>query len=516
MEHAPGCVYLVGAGPGDPGLVTVRGAELVRQADVIVYDRLVNPALLKLARPECELVYMGKEGRGPSAAQREVAARLVEFGRRGRKVVRLKSGDPYVFGRGGEEALALAEAGIPFEVVPGITSVLAAAAYVGIPVTQRGLATTFTITTGHDHPDETESAIDWSALARSSHTVAFLMGIEHVEKICERLIAEGRRQDEPAALVRWATRSDQEVVLATLATMVGAAREAGIQPPAVLLVGQVVRLSEQLNWSARRPLHGRRVLVTRPREQADELSERLRALGAEAIETPTIRIAPLATFDALDDALRRLPEVDWVVFTSVNGVEATFERLDHLGLDARAFGRVRVAVIGPATERRVRLRGIRADFIPATYTSEEIVKQLGPRLERGSRVLLLRADLAPSHLATGLTARGADVQSVVAYRTLPDDGARTELPRVLRERRVHAVTFTSASTVRGLLAALDGEVELLGGALIAAIGPVTARAVEEAGLRVDAVARDYTIDGLIRALVERLVAERVSEPGGHP
>jgi uroporphyrinogen III methyltransferase/synthase len=503
-SNGTGTVYLVGAGPGDPGLLTLRGEALLRRAEVVVYDRLVSPALLDLCGPSAKLEYVGKEAGRHPVRQKEINRRLVEYARSGRRVVRLKGGDPFVFGRGGEEALALRAAGVPFEVVPGITSALAAPACAGIPVTHRGLASSVAIATGHEDPTKVESAIAWSELAAGADTLVFLMGTEQLATITQQLIAAGRSAEQPAAVVRWGTTTEQETVFGRLDSIADAARERCLRPPAVLVVGAVVDLARELAWLERRPLHGRRVLVTRARDQASALTDRLAELGALPLEFPAIRIEPLEDPTSLDRAVARLAEVDWVVFTSANGVRAAFQRLEAAGRDARAFGQARVAAIGPATTAALAERGVRADFVPVAFTSDAIASELAPSIRSGNRVLLLRADIAPPSLADRLASLGAVVENVTAYRTVPDAGGRDEVRQLLRDERIDVVTFTSSSTVRNLVDGLEGETGLLARPLIACIGPVTAATAVDLGLRVDIVAAEHTVGGLIEALVQRL------------
>ena len=504
MANSPGTVYLVGAGPGDPHLLTRRGEALLRCADVVVYDRLVDPELLRLCRADAELLFVGKQGYGASVPQDQTNQLLVERARRGQLVIRLKGGDPFVFGRGGEEALELRSAGVPFEIVPGVSSAVAAPAYAGIPVTYRGLASSVAIVTGSEDPTKDASMVDWGRLAQGADTLVVLMGVEHLAAIAGRLIAGGRPSDQPAALIRWGTTPRQERLLGTLGTIADLALQRQVRPPAILVVGQVAALADRLDWFGQGPLFGRRVLVTRARAQASTLSQQLRELGAEPLEFPTIRIEPLADPSPLDQALARLAEFDWVVLTSVNGVEACFERLAAGGQDARAFAGVKIAAIGPATERALAGRGLRADFLPRAFTSEAIVRELAPAVRRGARLLLPRADIAPAALADGLAAAGAEVTSVPAYRTLPDMTSRAEIVRRLEADEIDVVTFSSASTVRNLVDGLDGRLELLARPLIACIGPVTAATAVELGLAVDLVAPVHTIDGLVNALQERL------------
>ena len=503
-----GFVSLIGAGPGDPGLLTLRGAEALSRADVVVYDYLANPALLAHARPGAEQIYAGKQAGRHTLSQDEINALLVERGLAGQRVARLKGGDPFVFGRGGEEALALLEAGVAFEVVPGVTSAVAAPAYAGIPVTHRGLASSLAIVTGHEDPAKDEPALDWAHLATGVDTLVLLMGIGNLPRIVAELVAHGRPASTPAAVVRWGTLPGQQTVTGTLADIAGRVQEAGLQPPAVTIVGAVAGLRERLRWFEDRPLFGQRVLVTRTREQAGALSARLRALGAEAVELPTIRIAPPDDWAPLDAAIAGLPGTDWIVFTSANGVDRFWERLQAARLDARALHGARLAAIGPATAAALEARGLRADYVPEEYVAEAVAAGLGD--VRGRRVLLPRADLARPALADLRREGGAEVLEVAAYRTV-----RPEIdPGTLRAMLagVTTATFTSSSTVRNLAAAArDAGLELpvaLGHALVACIGPITAATAREHGLPVHVVAGPYTVDGLVEALLKAVKDKR--------
>jgi uroporphyrinogen III methyltransferase / synthase len=500
---ASGFVSLIGAGPGDPGLLTLRGAEALSVADVVIYDYLANPALLAHAPLDAERIYVGKKAGSHTLSQDEINALLVERGLAGQQVARLKGGDPFVFGRGGEEALALAEAGIPFEVVPGISSAVAAPAYAGIPVTHRGLASSFAVVTGHEDPAKEETALDWERLATGVDTLVLLMGIGNLPQIVEQLVAHGRPADTPVAVVRWGTMPDQQMVSGTLADIVESVETARLKPPAVTIVGAVASLHDRLRWFESRPLFGQRVLVTRSREQASALSSRLRSLGAEVIELATIRIAPPEDWAPLDRAIRMLPHHDWIVFTSVNGVGYFWQRLAQAGLDARALHGLRLAAIGPATAAELTARGLRADYVPDEYVAEAVATGLGD--VRGLRILLPRADIARPALAELLRQGGAEVVEVAAYRTLqPENGQ--DLRDLLA--RVTVATFTSSSTVRNLVAmARDASLDpgvALSHAIVACIGPITAQTARELGLAVDVVAASYTIDGLVQALVDHI------------
>jgi uroporphyrinogen III methyltransferase/synthase len=501
VAASKGFVSLIGAGPGDPGLLTLHGARALAAADVVIYDYLSNPLLLDHARPGAERIYVGKMAGQHTLSQEEIDALLVERALAGQRVARLKGGDPFVFGRGGEEALALLEAGIPFEVIPGVTSAVAAPAYAGIPVTHRGLASSFAVITGHEDPGKDESAIDWAHLANGVDTLVFLMGVGNLPQIVEQLVAHGRPASTPVALVRWGTMPAQETVTGTLADIVTRVESAGLRPPAVIVVGEVVALREQVRWFEARPLFGQRVLVTRTREQASALSDRLRALGADAVELPTIRIVAPEDWRPLDRAIADLSSFDGIVFTSTNGVRYFWERLAVAGLDARALAGVRLAAIGPATAAALQSHGLSPDYVPGRYVAEAVAAGLGQ--VEGQRILLPRADIARPALAALLGDRGADVVKVVAYRT-----ERPEIEAGKLETLLHSVTvatFTSSSTVRNLAElARDSDLDLpaaLQGAIVACIGPITAQTAREAGLTVHVVAVEYTVGGLVDALV---------------
>jgi uroporphyrinogen III methyltransferase/synthase len=511
----PGIVYLVGAGPGDPGLITVAGRDCIRRAEVLVYDRLVGAALLAEAPLACERIDVGKQAGRHALPQAEINALLVARCRAGQVVTRLKGGDPFVFGRGGEEAEALAAAGLPFAVVPGVTSAIAAPAYAGIPVTHRALASAVHILTGHEDPTKPESRLAWEHIAPGDDTLVVLMGMEHLAGITAQLIAHGRPAGTPAALIERGTTPRQRTLTGTLADIAARAAAAGLAAPAVLVVGAVVGLRARLAWFDRRPLFGKRVLVTRAQAQASALSERLAALGAEPIELPTIRILPPADEGPLDAALARLGEYDWVIFTSANGVAHAFARLAAQGRDARAFAGCRLAAIGPATAAALAERGLRADRVAAEAVAEGLLATLAGEELAGRRVLLPQAEQAREALAAGLTARGAVVEVVAAYRTVPEAADPAALALV-RAGQIDVVTLTSASAARHLAAALGGELGGLERALVAAIGPVTAAAAAELGLRVGVVAAEHTIPGLVAAIVAAVGPAGAGAGAAHP
>lgn len=515
----PGTVYLVGAGPGDPGLLTVRGAEILARADVVIYDRLVHPQLLRRARPGAELVYVGKEASRHTMPQQEINQLIVQKARQGKSVCRLKGGDPFVFGRGGEEAEACVAASVPFEVVPGVTSAVAAPAYAGIPVTHRDAASSFLVATGHEDPAKAESRLQWEHLAHAADTLVFLMGVENVGTIANRLLEAGKDAGTPAALVRWGTWRRQEVLVTTLGCLEEEVRRTGFSPPAVTIVGPVVGMRSLLRWFDAKPLFGKRIVVTRAREQASSLSALLEEHGAEALEFPMIRVVPLADFEDLDAALRRLPGgpggeagYHWVVFTSANGVRAVWNRLEGMGLDARVFGFVKLAAIGPGTAAALQERGLRADFVPSQFVAEAVADEWPDANMAGKRVLLPRARGARDVLVERLIRMGAMVDALAAYDTIADGEGAQELLDELRQGQIHAITFTSSSTVRNFVAALGPAQakEATRDAVIASIGPITSATLRELGMEPAVEAGEHTIPGLVRALVEYFKAH----PGG--
>ena len=494
-------VYLVGAGPGDPKLISVKGQECIAKADCLVYDRLVDKRLLAHARPDAEMFYVGKASSKHTLGQEEINALLVAKAREGKTVVRLKGGDPFVFGRGGEEALELAEAGIPFEVVPGITSAVAVPAYAGIPVTHRGIAASFAVITGHEDPGKYESSLRWDKLAEGADTLVFLMGVENLPHITAKLIGHGRAPSTPAAVIRWGTRAEQEVLVTTLDRAAADVSARGLKPPAIFLVGEVVNLRQKLAWFDNRPLSGKTVLVTRALEQASALTAALEELGAECIEVPAIKIVPPESFAALDDAIARLTSYDWLIFTSVNGVDHFFTRLHQAGLDTRAFGGRKVAAVGAATADRLRQQGIIADLVPAEFRAEGILAAMAGRIAPGMRVLIPRAAVARDLLPKKLREMGVAVDVAAAYRTVTADSDGAALAARLAAGGIDLITFTSSSTVTNLLKLLgpDGPALVIR-AKVACIGPVTARTCLEKGIRPDVIAEKSTIDGLVDAI----------------
>ncbi|MCJ7538182.1 MAG: uroporphyrinogen-III C-methyltransferase [Desulfobacterales bacterium] len=497
-----GKVYIVGAGPGDPGLITVKGLECIKQADVLIYDFLASSALLKHASKNAEIIYVGKKGSDHTFSQDSINALIVEKAKIGLTVTRLKGGDPFIFGRGGEEAEVLFNANIPFEIVPGVTSAIAAPAYAGIPLTHRKFTSTLAFVTGHEDPTKKESSIDWKSLAKGIGTLVFLMGVKNLHHIREGLISHGMHPDTPAALVRWGTTAKQVTVTGTIDTIVELKNANGIKPPAILVVGHVVKLREKIKWFETKPLMGRCIVVTRSREQASDLVKRLSDLGAECLECPTITVVPPDDLKPLDMAIENLSSYDWLMFTSVNGVNFFFNRLFEKNNDVRALNHVHTAVIGPATAKRLFDFGLKSDIVPESYRAESVVKAFAREDISGKRILLPRAKEARQVLPLELTKMGAVVDDVTAYcnQAVKDD-ADIILKR-LKERTIDMITFTSSSTAKNFRALLpsEGLDNLIQGVTIASIGPITADTARNLGFDVHIVAESYTIAGLCEAI----------------
>jgi uroporphyrinogen III methyltransferase/synthase len=495
-----GKVYLVGAGPGDPGLITVKGLECLRKADVIIYDRLVDDSLLGEASPGSEKIYVGK-GRGCHALeQKEINLLLIGKAREGKTVVRLKGGDPFVLGRGGEEAEVLAANDIPFEVVPGVSSAYAVPAYAGIPVTHRRLASSFTVITGHEDPEKDESSIAWDRISTGSDTLVFLMGMGNLAHIVNKLIQNGRPSSTPVAVISQGTSPEQRTLVGTLEDIVSRAQKEGFEPPAVIVVGEVVKLREQIRWFEKLPLFGKRVLVTRAEHQTKELSRLLLERGAIPVEMPVIKVSPPRTWKELDKAILNLKNYDWAIFTSVNAVDIFWKRLQAKKMDARQFGGIKIGAIGPATAGALETRGLRPDYVPKTYTSQGFLSGLNKQDIAGCRVLLPRADIAGNELNDGLIKLGAKVHQVTTYRTATVTNVVTQAKQQLLKAEIDVITFTSASTVNSLLAILGQRWEVIKRARLACIGPNTAAALADKGLKADIVAREHTMPGLVAAV----------------
>jgi uroporphyrinogen III methyltransferase/synthase len=496
-------VYLVGAGPGDPGLITVKGRKCIQQADVIIYDYLASPALLNDARESAQLIYVGKKGGDHTLSQDEINSLIVEKARSGGIVCRLKGGDPFIFGRGGEEAEVLFKAGLPFEIVPGVTSAIAAAAYAGIPLTHRKLASTLAFITGHEDPEKEETGINWSSLASGIGTLVFFMGVKNLPHITRNLIDHGKPANTPVALIQWGTTSSQKTVTGTLESIVEKARSAGIKAPAIIVVGDVVHLRKKLKWFETRPLLGKRIVVTRARQQASDLVGLLSDLGAACLEYPTIKIMPSADARPLKNAAEKLNVYDWVVFTSVNGVIYFFEQLFAAGKDVRALGHLKTAAIGPATAEKLREFGLISDIVPKTYRAESLVEAFKAEQLTGKKILLPRAKEARPILMKELKRMGAEVEEVPAYETLKVTENIDDLVQQLENRQIDLITFTSSSTVKNFKALLPAEkfTKLIQGVTIASIGPITSDTATALGFDVRITADSFTITGLVEAIL---------------
>lgn len=493
----------MGAGPGNPGLITVKGAELLRKADVIIYDRLAGHRLPALARPGAEVIYVGKSPDRHTLKQAEINSLLIAKAGEDKVVVRLKGGDPFVFGRGGEEAEALVEAGIAFEVVPGVTSAIAVPAYAGIPVTHRDFTSTLAVITGNEDPTKENPDIAWDKIATGAGTLVFLMGVANLPAIVRRLVENGRSPRTPAALVRWGAGPEQQTLTGTLENICEKAKSAEFKNPAVIIVGDVVSLRDKLNWFEKKPLFGKRVLVTRSREQASALSEAIEEAGGEPLEFPAIRVVEPEDYGPLDRAISNLKAFDWVIFTSVNGVQAFYRRLRHHRKDVRELYQARLCAIGPKTGEALENYGLLVETVPEKYRAEEIIEALRDRIGAGTKILLPRADIARKVLPVALRQMGADVTEVTAYRTVAGGGDSARVREMLARGEIHLITFTSSSTVHNLVKMLNAPdlQALLKNVVVACIGPVTAGTARELGLKVDVVAEEYTIEGLVMSLL---------------
>jgi uroporphyrinogen III methyltransferase/synthase len=491
-----GKVWLVGAGPGDPGLLTLKGARAIQNCDTLVYDYLASQAIVDMAPPDCERIYVGKRAGAHTLSQTEITALIVKLALEGKRVVRLKGGDVFVFARGGEEAQALNAAGVPFEIVPGISSALAAPAYAGIPVTHRNHNTSFSVSTGHEDPLKGYTSLDYAKLANPKSTTIFLMAMGNLTGIVAELRKNGLPDTTPVAIVREGTKPTQETLVATLATIVAEVERTRFAAPAIVVIGDVVRERESIRWFDRAPLFGKRVLITRPAAQAGTFAQQLWEAGAEPLLAPTIAIGPPDHPAAATDAVARIREYAWVVFTSRNGVDAFFDALGASGRDARAFGDVKVAAIGPATAAALTAHGVRADFMPEAFVNEAMAEGLVARTVAGERVLLFRAQEARDVLPLTLRTAGRVVDVVAAYRTRYVDDPELQA----KAERADVVTFTSSSSVHGFVHNVADAPAVLAHATVAAIGPITAATARAAGIRVDIMAEEYTVDGLVQAL----------------
>ena len=498
-----GMVYLVGAGPGDAGLLTLRGAELLRRADVVVYDALVNPDLVRLAPKTAEIIYGGKRSRDHAIPQEELNTLLVRKAKEGKTVVRLKGGDPYVFGRGGEEAEELQTGGVEFEVVPGVSSVTAAANYAGIPITHRAHASSFTVVTGHEDPAKAEASVDWKWLANEPGTKVILMGVERIRQIAQQLISHGLSTETPVGMVRWGTTGQQRSIQGTLGTIADVVEKENFSAPAITIIGDVVLMREKLNWFEKRPFFGKRIVVTRTREQASQLAHDLDELGADVLEIPTIRIDAPENKSSLMDAMLALGEYDWIVFTSPNGVNTFFEYFFKGFEDIRALGNLRIAAVGPSTAARLKALHLRVDAMPEEYVAAKVADAIGKFESLDNlRVLVMRAEVANPELPRQLEEAGAIVDDVACYRTVPETEDPNGAVERLEKGGADWVTFTSSSTVENFHARFNlPEIKKKHPQIrFASIGPETSKALRGLGFEPDVEATEHNIPGLIAAL----------------
>jgi uroporphyrinogen III methyltransferase/synthase len=496
-------VYLVGAGPGDPGLITIKGKECIETADVIIYDYLASPALLKFAQKSAELIYVGKKGGDHTLSQDQINDLIVAKAEPGKTVTRLKGGDPFIFGRGGEEAEILLEKGISFEIVPGVTSAIAAPAYAGIPLTHREYTSTVAFITGHEDPKKEESSIDWPSLAKGIGTLVFFMGVKNLPDLVKQLTAHGKPLNTPAALIRWGTTPRQVTVSGTLENIAARVKAAGLKAPAIIVIGEVVALRKTLKWYEQRPLLGKRIVVTRAREQASELIKILADHGADCLEFPAIKIVPPGDITPLKKAIENLDTYDWIVFTSVNGVRYFFDQLFSDRKDVRALNHIRTAAIGPATAGELLTFGLHSDIVPETFRAESVVEAFRMEDIDGKKILLPRAETARPVLPVELNKMGAKVDEIAAYQTVKGLENAHELIGGLEEKSIDMITFTSSSTVKNFKALLPADAfeRLLDGITIASIGPITTETAEKLGFKVHISAEEYTIDGLCKAIL---------------
>ncbi|MBU8910232.1 MAG: uroporphyrinogen-III C-methyltransferase [Desulfobacterales bacterium] len=503
MIDKTGTVYLIGAGPGDPGLLTIKAKEHIETADVVVYDYLASPFLLNYARKDAQIIYVGKKGGDHTLSQNKINLLLVEKARQGLNVARLKGGDPFVFGRGGEEAQMLLSHKVPYEVVPGVTSAIAAPAYAGIPVTHRDHTSFVSFITGHEDPTKKDSSMQWDVYAKSNATLVFLMGVKNLENIVKNLIKNGKSSDTPVALVRWGTTARQKTVTGTLETIVERVRQARLKSPAIIVIGHVVSLRDELSWFDKKPLFGKRIVITRARAQASGLVSKLSKLGAHCIEIPTIHIAPPEDTAPLKESIKNIKNYDWLIFTSVNGVKFFFDTLFDMGLDVRVLGHLKFACIGPVTKERLKDYGIISDILPETYRAESVIDAFSTLEIKDKKVLLPRAKRARTILPEKLTKMGARLDEVTAYETRINDKGKEELISLLEKDEIDVITFTSSSTVSNFMSHLESKDagKLLKNVITASIGPITSDTARSFDIEPDIEAKEYTIQGLVDSLL---------------
>ncbi|MCF6246416.1 MAG: uroporphyrinogen-III C-methyltransferase [Desulfobacula sp.] len=503
MTNKNGTVYLIGAGPGDPGLLTIKAKNCIENADVVVYDYLASPYLLDYAKPDALIIYVGKKGGDHTLTQDKINLLLVEKAKQGLDVARLKGGDPFVFGRGGEEAQMLLGHGVSYEVIPGVTSAIAAPAYAGIPVTHRDHTSFVSFITGHENPDKKDSSMQWDVYAKSDATLVFLMGVKNLSNIVKNLVANGKDASTPIALVRWGTTTRQQTVTGTLETIVDIVKEAKIKSPSIIIIGHVVSLRDELAWFDKKALFGKRIVITRARAQASGLVSELTQLGANCIEIPTIEIAPPKDINPLKQSIENINHYDWLVFTSVNGVKFFFDTLFDMEKDVRCLGHLKFACIGPVTKERLKDYGIISDILPNTYRAESVIEAFSTVEIKNKKVLLPRAKIARTILPEELSKMGAQVDEVTAYETRLDADGKDELIELLESKKIDAITFTSSSTVSNFMSLLEGNDvhALLKDVQVSSIGPITSDTARSLGIEPDIEAATYTIPGLVDALL---------------
>ena len=497
-----GIVYLIGAGPGDVDLITVKGLKIIQKADVIVYDRLANPKLLQYRKPDSELIYVGKKSNQHIMKQEDINQLLVDLANEGKTVARLKGGDPYVFGRGGEEGELLFKNNILFEVIPGITSAIAAPNYAGIPVTHRNVAVNFTVITGHEDPLKSDSQLNWKRLAEDEGTLIFLMGVGNLVQITENLIANGKKESAPVAVIQWGTRPEQRTVVGTLNTIVSIVLENKITSPAIILVGNVVNMREKLSWFEKKRLFGKKIIVTRSREQASELSEKIETLGGESLEYPTIAINHNFDKTALKNAINNIEDYQWLIFASVNAFKSFKEVLLEERKDIRALNGIKICAIGSETQKIIENSGLIVDVVPEKFVAESIVESLKPFLNIGEKVLIPRSNLGRKILVETIKDLGGIVSEVIAYETvLETNNDMDYLLTELSNKTISMITFTSSSTVKNFITLLGNDYkELLKNIPIASIGPVTSETIKDFDLNVTLEAETHTISGLVSSI----------------
>jgi uroporphyrinogen III methyltransferase/synthase len=512
-----GKLYLVGGGPGDPGLLTLKGKRCIEQADVVIYDYLANVRLLDFAPPRATRVLVGKHGGGTRVEQEEINRLVLQHAGEGKTVVRLKGGDPFVFGRGAEEMEVARAAGIEVEAVPGVSAATAVPAYAGIPLTHRKMASSVVITTGYEYPGKTEPAVRWRELARSGSTLVLLMTTRQLRTNMEKLVDGGLPATTPTAVVEWGTRAEQRTIVGTAATIADLAGQHDVGPPALAVVGDVVTLRERLNWFERKPLFGKRIVITRPRAQAADFAERLEAWGAEVIPCPTIETVAPQSYAPLDDAIQRAQEFDWVIFTSANGVRAFFERLKEVRADIRDWHGARVAAIGPQTARALEAACVRVDVVPEEYRAEGVIAALAARGIKNKRILLPRASGARAVLPQELARLGAAVEDVPSYDTVAPQQTLEQLRERMLRGQADVVTFTSSSTVDNFAALFGDRLStVLAGTVVGCIGPVTAQTARRHGMAVSIEPKEYTIPAFADAIVDHFVGASSAVRGQAP